>query len=338
MTPSKMNVMFCFYPYGGNGGCSSEHPNIRNWFAKTVAYCKTDKRIGEIFTRDYSDTPIPLLRNRSVCDAREFGADVLVMIDSDQHPDLYIGIEESARPFFELSFDFLYSRKVKGLCSVIGAPYCGPPPQEVVYVFQWTGCESDHPNTDHGINMYSREQATQMSGIHPAAALPTGCIMFDMEVFNVTDPKHEYAALLKKYGDKKVAEALTRPWFYYEYKDIYQSEKASTEDVTASRDMVLCCFAKLGYNVLFANWSSWAGHWKPKCVGKPVLLSSDNIHVKYAEAVLSGRRSDRTMQDIGQLNAGKTAIGIATPQKAGYNGQAVINDTIIKAVFTPEAK
>lgn len=325
MIDAKVNVLFAFYPYGGNGGCANEHPNIRNWFASTVESCNKDKRIGAVITRDYSDTPIPMMRNRSVIEARECGADVLVMVDSDQHPDLYLGQDVSVVPFFESSFDFLYKRKMQGKPSVIGAPYCGPPPGECVYVFKWENNESDNPNTDHRLEMYSREQAAQMTGIHPAAALPTGCIMFDMEMFNITDPKHEYQALLKRYGDKRLAEALTKPWFYYEYDDIYQAKKASTEDVTASRDMVLCAYAKLGYNTMFCQWSSWAGHWKPKCVGKPVVLNSDSINSKYAEAVSSGRKNHHTIMDITQLNADKKVVSAQTAAPSGK----VVNDVIV---------
>lgn len=334
MTPAKLNVMFAFYPYGGNGGCANEHPNIRAWMAKTITYCNQDPRIAGITMSDYSDTPIPMMRNRSVVEAREVGADVLVMIDSDQHPDLYDGVDPAFEPFFPSCFNFLYERRMKGLITTVGAPYCGPPPSECVYVFRWANNESLNPNIDHHIEMYSREEAAVMSGIQPAAALPTGCIMFDMKMFDVTDPKHEYAALLKKYGSKSVAETLTKPWFYYEYSDIYQSKKASTEDVTASRDMVLCAYAKLGYNTLFAQWNSWAGHWKPKCVGKPVALNSESINHKYAEAVASGRRANHTMMDLATLNFGKTVLGVAIPGDSGYNKQVVVNDIIA----TPETK
>lgn len=318
MTPAKLNVFFAFYPYGGNGATSSEHPNIRNWFAKTVTYCKQDPRIGEIFTRDFSDTPITMTRNESVLSARKAGADVLVMIDSDQELDLYVGIEDSAKDFFPSSFDFVYERKMKGLVSAIGAPYCGPPPHESVYIFKWCNDESSHPNTDHKLSMYSREEGAVLAGIQPAAALPTGCIMFDMTLFDITDPKHEYQRLLARYGDAKIARALTNSWFYYEWEDIYCAKKASTEDVTVSRDMVLCAYAKLGYNSLFCNWDAWAGHWKPKCVGKPVLLTSESINDKYREAVLSGRRPNHKLQILPPQAA------VATPSQSS----TPVNDTL----------
>ncbi len=322
MTPAKLNVFFAFFPYGGNGSTSSEHPNIRNWFAKTIHKCKGDPRIGELMSRDFSDTPITMTRNQSVIVARNLGADVLVMVDSDQQLDLYSGIQDGAKDFFPSSFDFLYERKQKGLVTTIGAPYCGPPPEECVYIFKWCNKETGHPNVDHSLAMYSREEGAVMAGVQPCAALPTGCIMFDMEMFNITDPKLEYQALLAKYANPKIARALTNPWFYYEWKDIYAGEKVSTEDVTVSRDMVLCAYAKLGYNSLFCNWDAWAGHWKPKCVGKPVLLTSEAINDKYREAAFSSRKPDHKLHILPTQDK----KGLVPPVKTVYN--EAVNDTI----------
>lgn len=323
MPALKLNVGFAFFPYGGNGGISSEHPSIRAWFARTIAKCKADPRIGEIFTKDYSDTPITMTRNHAVMDAREANCDVLVMVDSDQHPDLYMGILGRAVPFFDSSFDFLYERKLKGLVTTIGAPYCGPPPAECVYVFRWTTEESDHPNIDCSIAMYSREEACGMTGIQPAAALPTGLVMFDMEVFNLTDPIHEFEALRKKYP-LNIATALTKPWFYYEWETIYAAQKVSTEDVTASRDMNLLAAVKLGYSPCYANWDAWAGHWKPKCVGMPIMLTSESINAKYAEAVLSGREQGKHMMDVEFVNRNVPVV----PSRIIKN--APVNDAIVE--------
>ncbi len=323
MPALKLNVGFVFFPYGGNGGSASEHPSIRTWFAKTITSCRSDPRVGEIFAKDYSDTPITMTRNLAVLDARKAGCDVLVMTDSDQQADMYLGVLGRAVPFFDSSFSFLYERKQRGLVTVVGAPYCGPPPVESAYVFRWTSKESSNPNIDCSLAMYSREEACNMTGIQPAAALPTGLIMFDMEIFNITDPIHEYNALIKKHP-KNVATALTRPWFYYEYEDIYNAVKASTEDVTASRDMNLCAAAKLGYSPCYANWDAWAGHWKPKCVGMPILLTSEMINSKYAEAVLSGRQQGKYMMDITTVNEGKVPLQVTVP--VVYNG--VVNDAL----------
>lgn len=313
MIQAKLNVAFAFYPYGGNGATSSEHPNIRDWFAKTMVWLKNDPRVGDVFSKDFCDTPIPMTRNDSVLWARSVGADVLVMTDSDQHLDLYLGVEQDAVPFVASSFDFLYKRKMQGLVTCVGAPYCGPPTSECVYVFKWTNSESDNPNVDLRIEMYSREEGAVMTGIQECAALPTGCIMFDMDLFEITDPKHEFAKLLAKYKDSAVAKALTRPWFYYEYDDIYCAKKASTEDVTSTRDMVLCTLAQLGYSPMFCNWLAWAGHYKPKCVGKPVLLTSDTVHKKYAEAVLSGRKTGHKFFRIGNKDLSVVPTTVGTP-------------------------
>lgn len=300
MTPAKLSVAFSFYPYGGNGSSPREAPAIRNWFAKTLLKAKADDRIGETHIFDLNDTPVTMVRNRAVLLARQAGADILVMVDSDQHPDLYEG-QPGARPFWDSSLDFLYERKTKGLVTVIAAPYCGPPPNECVYVFKWTSDESE-AQAHMRLEMYSRDEASLFNGIHPAAALPTGLIMFDMEIFNITDPSHEYHALLERYGDRRIAQALTKPWFYYEWEDFYAANKASTEDVTTSRDMALLCTQKLGYSPIFCNWDAWAGHYKPKCVGKPQLVTTDMVNDKYQQAVLRGRQSNERMIDVGSMN------------------------------------
>ncbi len=275
MTPQKLNLFFAFFPYGGNGGISSEHPSIRRWFTRTMLKAKADERISDIMDSDFSDTPITMTRNACVRRARDSGADVLVMCDSDQHPDYELDRGDQGRPFWDSSFDYLYDHYAKGPV-VIGAPYCGPPPNENVYVFKWANRESEHPNMDMSIQQYSREEAAIMAGIQECAALPTGLIMFDMRVFDLIAP----------------------PWFYYEYTDSYESEKASTEDVTCTRDLAMTGQERLGYNPIKCNWSAWAGHWKPKCVGKPRLLTTDQVNDKYRDAVLHGKPRNLRMVEV----------------------------------------
>ena len=266
----KFNVGFVTFSYGGNGGISSEVPNIREWMVPLVTNASKDPRIGQIRVWNLADTPITMTRNRAVIQARESGVDVLVMIDSDMFPDMRAG-QPDAKPFFESSFDFLVNHYSKGPV-VIGAPYCGPPPVECVYVFRWQNHQSAHATPDYQLEMYDRHTAAKMAGIQECAALPTGLIMYDMRSFELTEPKAE--------GDK--------PWFYYEWKDKYHSEKASTEDVTQTRDLSWVGAQKLGYNPLFCNWDAWAGHWKPKCVGKPIPIDAAGVSQKLRAAVESG--------------------------------------------------
>ena len=276
MTPAKLNVFFAFYPYGGNGGVSSEIPAIRTWFADTLVSIKKDERIGEIQSMNFSDTPITLTRNRSIQVAREAGADVLIMCDSDQVPDLYVGQDAFAKPFFPSTFDFVYDHRLKGKPVVVGAPYCGPPPIECVYVFKWANWESQSLGQDMRLEMFSREEAAGRSGIEEVAALPTGLIMFDLKVFDLLEP----------------------PYFYYEYADKYEQEKASTEDVTCTRDLAMHGMELTGHSPVHCNWDAWAGHMKPKCVGKPMPLTVDQVNRKYRDAVLQNRESKERLTII----------------------------------------
>lgn len=258
----KFNVGFCTFSYGGNGGISSEVPDIREWMTPLVSSVSRDPRVENVRLWNLSDTPITMTRNRAVIMAREFGIDVLVMVDSDMKPDLYAGTDGS-QPFFQSSFDFIVNHYPKGpVC--IGAPYCGPPPHECVYVFRWQNMRSNNVNPDFQLEMYDRHTAAKLTGIQECAALPTGLIMYDMRCFDLTEPKTE--------ADK--------PWFYYEWKNKYATEKASTEDVTQTRDLSLVGTQKLGYNPVFCNWDAWAGHWKPLCVGKPVHIDASGVASK----------------------------------------------------------
>lgn len=262
----KFNVGICTFSYGGNGGISSEVPDIREWMVPLVANASNDDRIGSIRVWNLADTPITMTRNRAVLQAREHGVDVLLMVDSDMKPDMLVG-QPGAQPFFNSSFDFLVKHYSKGPC-VIGAPYCGPPPVECVYVFRWQSMQSMHPNPDFQLEMYDRHTAVKLAGIQECAALPTGLIMYDMRAFELTEPKTD--------EDK--------PWFYYEYKDKFQAEKASTEDVTMTRDLSLVGAQKLGYNPVYCNWDAWAGHWKPKCVGKPQFIEAAHVAQKMRQS------------------------------------------------------
>jgi hypothetical protein len=235
-----------------------------------VAKLSRDPRVADTRMWNLSDTPITMTRNRAVLMAREIGVDVLVMVDSDMKPDV-CGGEEGAKPFFDSSLDFLIEHFPKGPV-VIGAPYCGPPPTENVYVFRWQNQQSDNANADFQLEMYDRHTAAKMAGIQECAALPTGLIMYDMRAFELTEPKTD--------ADK--------PWFYYEWSDRYAAHKASTEDVTMTRDLSLIGTQRLGYNPVFCNWDAWAGHWKPKCVGKPVVISASGVSAKLREEWAAG--------------------------------------------------
>ncbi len=300
MQPRKLNVAISRFPYGGNGGISSEHPDIADWLVVNIPKIVTDERVGKHFLQRHSDTPITMTRNRAVQEARAVGADVLLMIDSDMGPDAHLAstpfkhplTNPLAKPFWKSSFDFLYEHWERGPVAVC-APYCGPPPTECVYVFNWKSMEPDAAGLpDVRLGMYEREHAAVMHGIQPCAAQPTGLILFDLRLFDLLD----------------------QPWFDYEYQDEGptcehcgqckpgpRSQKCSTEDVVLTRDVAMHAQLKLGYNPLFCNWDAWAVHHKSKAVGMPTVLSLDSIQKKYADAVrLDHHHQDRLM-DFGDV-------------------------------------
>ncbi len=262
--PLRLNVLVVFFAYGGNGGVAMQLPAIGQWWARTLQTALNDPRVGEIKCFTLSDTPITMTRNRAVKMARDNNFQVLVMVDSDNEPDIYA--DSGAKRFWDSSFDFVYERYKIGLPTVIAAPYCGPPPHpteggmENVYVFRWENSEStgDH-DCGYKLVAYSRGEASQLAGIHPAGALPTGLMMSTISAFNLVNPD----------GNPK-------PYFYYEF-DEWQATKCSTEDVTATRDISIAANLLLGEEVVFCNWDCWAGHHKPKCVGKPEIPSSHRV-------------------------------------------------------------
>ncbi len=290
MIPRNHKVLVCRAPYGGNGGLSSEHPSICNWLLQNVPKMLRDERIEDVRHVEIADTPIPMVRNRFVKTAREWGCDLLLMIDSDQYPDYELDFnkDKTARPFWETSFDFLYKHWDKGPC-VIGAPYCGPSPHQNVYVFKWETHRNDEPNCGFKLEQYSRDESAQLSGIQPCAALPTGLILFDIRCFDY----------------------LEHPYFYYEYeKDGNkcrecgcrpsgpQTKKASTEDVTATRDISMIISQRLCYNPVYCNWDAWAGHVKQEVVGKPRPVTADQVAQKLANAVRAGVDTREKLVDI----------------------------------------
>lgn len=241
-------ILFFRFPYGNH-----EEPDVTDWMIETVIEASRDDRIEEMKFARIADTPITMTRNRAVKVAKEIGADLLVMVDSDMAPDLYKK-DEQATPFWKTAFDFWWN--YPGPC-IIAAPYCGPPPNESCYVFEWQTRQNDVIDGEGKIAMIPREAAAAKRGIGRVAALPTGLMLIDMKAF----------------------EGLKEPYFYYEMDDYTCSGKASTEDVTFTRD------ADFAGVPLYCTWDSWAGHWKRKCVGRPMPLPMGIIPHKFRQSV-----------------------------------------------------
>jgi len=325
MLQKKLSLFIATTPYGGNGQASSEHPDVRNWLIQTVRKVASEPRISEWTLETYNDTPCPMVRNLAVIDARKAGADLLLFIDSDQSPDNMLVNDSTAIPFWDAAFDFIYRKWEEGPY-VVGAPYMGGDAgHENVFVMKWRNFVSSYRNDiDMKLDQYNRNEANAMSGIHECAALPTGLILYAMPVFDLIEPAPDDMAeriampLVKRieagnntFTPEQMKELvefivhektrLEQPYFYYEYTDQYQQKKASTEDITNTRYISIAGILKLGYNPIQCAWSSWAGHWKPRNVSKPVCITASDVAQKFKNALKSGGNSEYKRVDVGEL-------------------------------------
>lgn len=250
----KRSLMIAQFP-GGTAGISGGATawQTARWVAKLAAHLENDERISRVLMKDYCDTPITMTRNLALVDAENESADYVLMVDSDMVPDMYIGDSETAKPFFQSSFDFMLQHDLEGHgpC-VVAAPYCGPPPHENTMFFRWTEFQNDDPSKcEFAIELWPRYDAVRLKGIIPVAAIGTGLMLIDM----------------------RAVARLSHPRFYYEWKDKREIQKASTEDVTFTRDLTL-----LDPPVpIYANMDAWAGHIKRKIVGMPEEISPQSI-------------------------------------------------------------
>lgn len=263
----KYHVMFARFPYH-----NQESPSSADWLFKTIMACKDNPLIGPISLAKWDDTPITMNRNRSIKQALREKADILVMLDNDMYPDLYLPTDPEAKPFFDTALQHLVEHP--GPCA-IGAPYCGPPPHENVYVFQWADHQSDHPNKDMGLKQFTREEASKLKGIVKVAALPTGLFMLDMRAIRALQDDLAY--------------------FDYEWTDESQTEKASTEDVVFTRNLSLCGVPQ------YCAFDCWAGHWKLKCVGRPDPLTDDAVADMLRESLMRAKNEPgdkRTLAEV----------------------------------------
>lgn len=273
MKKAVVDVLIVQFAYGGNGGVASTIPELAQWMVKTVIKMKSDSRIGRIRPIILADTPITMTRNRSIRIAKDEGYDMVLMLDSDNQPDGYVGVDPLAKPFWDVSFDFAYGRLLEGKPTCIAAPYCGPPPHpverpgvidggEVPYLFHWMNNESDVENPAHKLEIMNRNEAAILGGIYPVAALPTGVCLITINCFD----------------------GMKVPYFYYEFNEDH-SEKQSTEDVVATRNISLHWAISKGWDVCFAACDSWALHHKPKKVGKPKTTPIETLAEKLRKGI-----------------------------------------------------
>lgn len=294
MSDRKYKLAICRFP--GDGW---EKQECTTWLMRTLVEMKNDPRIDGISDQVYCDTPITMTRNRAVLKSRLHGCDYILMIDSDMGPDYLLADgqpEPNTKPFWKTAWDFMMARReeeeLERKCAsmefdeqneieaavfskfppaTICAPYCGPPPDECCYIFEWHSYESGCPDPPaFRLQMINREEAACRAGIQEAAALPTGLILYDIRVFNELEKQNGL------------------PWFDYEWEgglEGYRHLKVTTEDVYQTRNASLLGMPQ------YVIWDAWAKHHKQKGVSKPYVITRDQVHKCLAHAVEAGRTS-----------------------------------------------
>lgn len=303
----RLKVGVYFYGYTGNSGGSAVNTDIMDWWEQTLIKAKSDPRVADIYKCVISDTPITMTRNYSVVHAREEGAHVLVMIDSDQNPQLHAK-EPWYKPFWDVAFNEIYNHYGKGPL-VICAPYVGSPAAgENVFAFQWGNQGIRGDETQISLDQFTRADAAKLRGLHEIAAGPTGLVMYDMRAFELIEPstlrRGEVIDRLIR-GEMSRTEALAalnEGWFRYEWSDQRAFNKASTEDVQNLRDISMAGFVKYGYNPLRCAFDSWIGHWKPWCCGKPASWDVDQISATFTRVIEENRRRDYAVVEASQIS------------------------------------
>ena len=212
----------------------------------------------------------PTDRARNLCckTAKDNGYHFALMLDDDMCPDLGLSNtvhrDSSAVPFLPGALDFALDHDDRyGKPCVVGAPYCGGPPEQRVMVMRWREKVPDSPPDQAGVSIesYTREEEAQESGFVRVAGLPTGCLLVDLRALDVIPP----------------------PWFSYEWADPpFNTQLASTEDIVFTRNAHWMGIPQ------FAAMSSWAGHWKRYLTGKPKAAPLDTLPRSLHRAVLSG--------------------------------------------------
>lgn len=344
MQKPKLDVFVAFLTFGGNGSVSTIIPSHSDWLAETALKAKADDRVGRFDWGRFGDIPLDVERNKIVQYAKDKGYDVLIMLDSDNFVDKYVGSDPNAKPFWDSSFDFLYERYLRQVPTVVCCPYCGPPPDDVkggmenVYVFYFSDLETadkDAPRSGIQLSPYAREHAAMMRGIQPIGAGPTGSIMYSMDAFDLFPPMVNKQLVLDEYKDGKITgeraiQLMNRQgWFFYETNQ-NRTKKESTEDVTNTREIQLAGMVKCGSPVVFCNWDAWAGHWKPKCVGKPRIMPIEAVSEMFQEAVRNNVSVDTKAVDINfgsDFDFSDTPImesDAPEPPKVGPEGQSEV--------------
>lgn len=250
----KEKVKVCIYRFPGT---LMEHVTTVNWLTNALFTLYQHPRVESVLTDSISDTPVDMSRNRAIKHALENSFDYAIFVDDDMYPDYeqHFGEKpESALRFIPHALDFALEHE--GPCCV-GAPYCCQPPGEEVLTMKWEDFETGCHTGNTKLVRFTRDEVVNRTGFEEVAALATGLMLIDL----------------------RAIQYIAKPWFRYEFKDDERTQKASTEDVTFSRDLGLAGVRQ------YCFWNAWAGHWKTKLVKKPAPVDYRHIPQRFKLAV-----------------------------------------------------
>lgn len=261
-------------------GFCQEHPDSTTWYAHTLLDACLHPQIGRANVREMwvADTPITMSRNRVCHEALKEGCDYLLMLDADMKPDYLVGEDPLAKPFFPTAWDFLMRHRHQPCC--VAAPYCGPSPDQTVYVARWTDQNAGGPSLWPKLEAFSRDEAAHKTGFEEVGGLATGVMLIDCRVLQGMERP---ASKQQEAGQ----------WFDYEWSDPpANTKKATTEDYFFTRNARFFGFPQ------YVAWDCWAGHWKPQLVGKPSRIGADAVSREIRGAIARGLTPSTRIMEI----------------------------------------
>lgn len=253
--PEKVNLLVNVFTYDCRMGA-----DIFTYCCQLHNQLRDHPRIENAMVSYTHGYPTTRIRNFAAQKGKTDGFHFLLMLDDDMKPDVNLGTEPGALPFLPTALDFaLEHDRVKKKPCIVGAPYCGAPPEQRVMVMKNMAYAPDMPD-GLGVKLgsFTRDEAAVAKGIQQVSALPTGCLLVDLRVLDVLPP----------------------PWFDYEYGDPpFNTALASTEDIVFTRNLDWLQVPQ------YCNWDSWAGHMKRFMTGKPRLAPIESIPESIRKAI-----------------------------------------------------
>jgi hypothetical protein len=177
-----------------------------------------------------------------------------IKVAREQACDILISVDGDTIPhrdFATFALPWLMQQKMP---AVLAAPYCCGGTQERVQVFRWQ-TNRNGAGEFGSFENYGREESAMKTGVERVACAGTGCYACHVSAFDLLDP----------------------PYFDYEYDSPARIKVICTEDINCFRDLDVAGVP------ICVTWDHWAIHVKPNFIGKPQVLTPDQVWVRTRE-------------------------------------------------------